>query len=50
MESGDIFRLMILSYLRGEDPGIHAGDETSLTRKAICEILNIWSRKPSEQM
>ena len=27
--------------LRGESPGIHAGDETSLTRDASCEILNI---------
>ena len=25
------------------------GDETSLTRDASCEILNIWTRKPSVQ-
>ena len=37
-----------LSYLRGENPGIHAGDETSLTRNTSCEILSICSRKPSE--
>ena len=37
----------ILSCLRGESPGIHAGAETSLTRDASCEILNIWTRKPS---
>ena len=38
-----------LSCLRGENPGIHAGDETSLTRDASCEILNFWTRKPSER-
>ena len=33
-----------------ESPGIHAGDETSLTSGLTCEILNICSRKPSDQM
>jgi hypothetical protein len=42
-------KLEKLSCLRGENPGIHAGDETSLTRDASCEILNIWARKPSVQ-
>ena len=37
----------VLTCLRGEIPGIHAGDETSLTRDTSCEILNIWTRKPS---
>ena len=36
-----------LPCLRGESPGMNAGDETSLTRGASCEILNIWTRKPS---
>ena len=30
-------------------PGIHAGDETSLTRGASCGIIKIWARKPSVQ-
>ena len=28
---------------------MNAGAETSLTRDTSCEILNIWTRKPSVQ-
>lgn len=41
--------LFLLSCLRGEIPGMNYGDETSLTRDASCEIINIWARKPSVQ-